>query len=355
MSPPAPRAQPELPSSSAPESQARAIRERALQLGFDQVGFCDAARPPEMERFERWLDAGMHGAMGWLERGRARRLDPRLVLDGARSFIVVTQDYAREPSGVFPLASDPAVPRGGVSRYAAGPDYHRDLGERLAVLERFVETAAPGHRALAYVDTGPLLERLWAARAGIGWIGKNAMVLNKEHGSYFFLGVILTTLPLPPAEPASDQCGSCTLCVEACPTGAIVDAGVVDSRRCIAYHTIELRGPVPEEHRAAIASRVFGCDDCQDVCPWNRPVVEAPALDLSALLTMTQEEYQARFHDSAMRRATWQGLRRNAALAMGNAGDASALPLLSRVAADEREDEVVREQAAWSAARLSRS
>ena len=359
---------------------ARAIRDRAAGLGFQQVGFCDATPPPETAHFERWLAAGQDGTMSWLSRGRAPRLDPRLVLEGARSMIVVSMSYASPgaPAPAQPAADAAAAPfspgsdaparAGRVSRYATGDDYHRVLGDRLEILAAFIESSAPGNRALAYVDTGPLLERMWAARAGLGWVGKNSLVLNKERGSYFFLGEILTTLPLPPDEPAFDQCGACSLCIEACPTSAIVEPRVVDSRRCIAYHTIELRGPVPEAHREAIGDRVFGCDDCQDVCPWNRSgpgsrpsaagehfaprpgSVDPPLMEL---LSMTHAEYLARFRGSAIRRATFRGLRRNAALAAGNTGvDSATLDALDGVALDESEDPVVREQAEWSARRV---
>lgn len=342
---------PSLPPAS--REIARVIRARAARLGFDRVGFCDAVIPEEAAHFERWLAAGMHGEMAWLARGRERRLDPSRVLAGARSFVVVAFPYAK-----------PDTARCAVARYARGDDYHRLMGERLIQIEDLIEEEAPGERALAYVDTGPFLERLWAARAGIGWIGKNSLVLNKEAGSFFFLGIVVTTLCLPPDEPALDQCGSCTLCIEACPTAAIVEPRLVDSRRCISYHTIELRGPVPEEHRAAIGERIFGCDDCQEACPWNRQEgAEAPAgPDLPGLFSMTHEEYLERFRGSAIKRATWRGLRRNAAIALGNAAvrmagerperAAGIAALLEEAAASAAEDPLVRDQASWSARRV---
>jgi len=340
----------------APEPIDRAIRRRAAALGFDQTGFCRADPPAERTHFERWLDQGMHAGMSWLQRGRAKRLDPRLVLESARSIIVVTLGYADERGP--DTAASPNADAGIVSRYAAGDDYHKMMGGRLMALEEYVESLAPGHRAMAYVDTGPILERMWAARAGIGWVGKNALILNKERGSYFFLGVIITSLELPADAPALDQCGSCSRCVEACPTGAIVEPRVVDSRRCVAYHTIELKGRIPEEHRAAIGRRIFGCDDCQEACPWNGPGAPPQREPLSSatlteLLSMTQAGYMERFRGSAMRRATHQGLRRNAALALGNtASDPATLRALLSVAKDPGEDSVVREQAQWSADRI---
>ena len=345
------------------------IRRKALELEFDRVGFCDATPPGQASLLDRWLDAGMHATMTWIETGRRKRLDPQLVLQDARSMIVVAMAYA-SPGSPPPHASDDVdrgAPRGVISRYAAGEDYHRVLGDRLLELEAFIESSAPGHRALAYVDTGPLLERLWAAQAGIGWVGKNAMILNKQMGSFFFLGVIVTTLALPPDEPALDQCGACSLCLEACPTGAIVEPRLVDSRRCLSYHTIELRGELPEEYRVALGDRVFGCDDCQDVCPWNRhesapeppesrhfpsrPGSTAPSL--LELLTMTHRQYQERFRGSAVKRATWHGLRRNAAAAIANVpADGETLGMLEQVAGDSSEEPIVREQAAWSADRI---
>lgn len=345
-------------SRDVSHSVARAIRARALALGFERAGFCDAIPPEEIAHFERWLAAGMHGGMSWMQTGRERRLDPALVLPGVRSIIVVAMSYARPGRDAPPSTMPDGVSRGVVSRYARGDDYHDIMGDRLLELERFIEQAAPGHRAMAYVDTGPILERMWAARAGVGWIGKNALVLNKEMGSLFFLGVILTTLPLLPDVPATDQCGACTLCIEACPTAAIVEPRMVDSRRCISYHTIESRDAIPEEYREPIGPRVFGCDDCQDACPWNQHATNAPSRDDSAspslieLLVMSREQYQKRLRRSAIKRATYRGLRRNAAVALGNAAARSeTLRALEKVAADPTDDPLVREHAGWAAAR----
>jgi epoxyqueuosine reductase len=351
-------------------SLADAIKSEALTLGFDRVGFCDAALPPEAAHFERWLDAGMHGTMEWMRRGRDRRLDPALILPGTRSLILVARAYASPVAAANPPGPPP---EGGlIARYARGGDYHVAMGTCLERLADFVERSAPGHRALSYVDTGAVLERMWAARAGIGWIGKNALVLNEDMGSWFFLGAILTTLPLPADAPALDQCGACALCIAACPTQAIVAPRLVDSRLCLSYHTIELRGDVPEEHRATAGDRLFGCDDCQDACPWNRQPAAAgerhahddaaPVSDPSLvdLLEMTHEEYLRRFRGSAIKRATWQGLRRNAAIVLGNRlprmeepGRGRALRALERVAGDPSQPELVRRHAAWAVSRLS--
>jgi len=355
-----------------PDELAAAIRAEARRLGFDRTGFCDATPPPEVSRFDEWLSQGMDADMRWLHAGRDKRLDPNLVLAGVRSLVVVAHAYASPGCAPRHEPDGGPGPHGIVARYARGDDYHAVTGARLSALERFIESSAPGHRAMAYVDTGPVLERMWAAKAGVGWIGKNALVMNEEMGSWFFLGVILTSVALPPDEPHTDRCGSCTLCIEACPTAAIVKPGVVDSRRCISYHTIEHRGPLPAADREGIGLRVFGCDDCQEVCPYNagpgeegqgafphRAGTASPSL--VALLRLTHAEYLDRFRGSAMKRATWKGLRRNAAVALGNtpaahpAGRPGALRAresLQSVAADPAEDETLREHARWAARRL---
>ncbi|MFQ5700261.1 MAG: tRNA epoxyqueuosine(34) reductase QueG [Acidobacteriota bacterium] len=354
-----------------PADLGRAIRSKALSLGFERVGFSNAAVPDEARHFERWLDAGMHAGMRWMETSRTRRLEPATVLEGVRSLIVVALSYDS------PGAPEPAAPEGGiVARYARVQDYHQVMGERLTELEAFIESRAPGHRARAYVDTGAILERMWAARAGIGWVGKNSLILNKDMGSFFFLGVVLTTVRLPPDQPATDQCGACTLCIEACPTQAIVEPRIVDSRRCISYHTIELRGDIPDAYRVPLGTRVFGCDACQEACPWNAPTAArslpeafTPREDWSSpsltdLLTLSHTSYLERFRGSAIKRATYQGLKRNAAIALGNrlaarSGDArarrDAIAELSAVAADKKEPVSLRRHAAWALRRASNS
>jgi|SRR6266850_5578265 len=344
------------------------IEAKARALGFDHLGVCAVdPLPPEMDRFRDWLARGFHGEMKWIERAAAERLDPSLLFRDARSILVGAIRYAAQPApSRAPLAGE-------VSSYAWGDDYHRIVGEKAGRLAAFLRERYDA-RAAEYVDTGPVLERLWAARAGVGWIGKNALVLNSESGSLIFLAVILTDLDIPVDEPARDQCGACRLCLDACPTGAIVEDRVVDSRLCLSYHTIEVRGSFPEEHREALGARVFGCDECQTVCPWNRSAGPAslPAflpregigrLDLVGLVTMTMADYTERFQGSAMKRATYHGLRRNAAIALGNllsgraggvegmapieAGDRSrALQALGRAASDAEPS--VADAAAWA-------
>lgn len=294
---------------------------RAREIGFVRLGVCGTDLPPQSAHYASWIRRGLHGRMSWLERSADKRLDPGKVLEGARSILVGGVRYAPQPR-------PPAGPWSGeVSCYAWGDDYHLVVGEMASALAAFMDGEF-GCRSLGYVDTGPVLERMWAAQAGVGWIGKNSLVLDKGEGSYLFLAAILTTLDLPPDEPAVDQCGACTLCIESCPTGAIVEPRVVDSRLCLSYHTIELRGAFPDEHREALGGRLFGCDDCQEVCPWNQERKAVPEAfeprpgnaspDLREMVRMELPEYTRRFRASAMKRATYQGLRRNAAIALGN-------------------------------------
>jgi epoxyqueuosine reductase len=351
---------------------ADAIRARARELGFARTGFCAATLPEQAAVYERWLDAGMHGEMIWMETTRDRRLDPRRLLPGVQSIVALAFPYAR------PGSPRPAAPPGSgrLARYAEGTDYHVEVGGRLEKLAAFIEERVEGARALTCVDAAPVLERLWAAQAGVGWIGRHALVLDKVLGSWTFLGVILTTADLPPDTPAADQCGSCTLCVDACPTGAIVEGRMVDSRRCLSYHTIELRGAIPEPAREALGAQVFGCDECQEVCPWNAEAgpqsagasswsfpksgklhssSEPRVYPLIDLLMMSHAEYLQIFGNSAVRRASWRSMRRNAAVALGNTlrdRRATELPVetraLHRVAGDLREDPVVRDAARWA-------
>ena len=299
----------------------REIEQAARSCGFDRLGIADASPPAEARLFTDWLSKGFQGRMQWLERGAAKRLDPSRVLPGVRSVVVGAVRYGpRAQPGGGPLS-------GRVSSYAWGDDYHLVVGERASRLARFIRERFSA-QAVEYVDTGPVLERLWAARAGVGWIGKNAMVLNKDQGSWIFLAVVLTDLVLPADPPSLDQCGACTLCIEACPTAAIVSPRTVDSRLCLSYLTIEHRGHFPAAHREDAGDRAFGCDDCQTVCPWNAgepskeqafaPRDENGAPDLADLAAMALPDYTRRFRRSSMKRATYHGLRRNAAVALGN-------------------------------------
>ena len=334
------------------------IRDEARALGFEAIGFASAAAAPHAERLHAWLAAGRHGTMRWMARDPERRADPRVVLRGARTVISVSIPYYR---GEWPAESD--VPRGRVARYAWGRDYHKRIRRRLKHLARAVEDACPEARWVAYVDTGPMLDRAWAERAGVGWIGKNTNVIVKGRGSYTFLGEILTDLALEPDLPARNYCGTCARCIAACPTGAILGPYQLDARRCISYLTIEHRGSIPVELRAAIGTRIFGCDDCQEVCPWNRFAVktEDPEFldrpgqatpELIPLLALDEEGFRARYQGTAILRAKRAGFARNVAVALGNIADPRAVAPLARALTEDPEP-TVRAHAAWALGRIA--
>ena len=311
--------------------QSRDIKRRARELGFDVCGIAPAVAHPELAFFREWLDRGYAGDMAYLARSVDKRADVRNVVPSARSVIVTGTVYNTDR----PYSIEQADPRRArIARYAWGDDYHDVIGRRLdALLAWMREQTAEPFDARAYVDTGPVQERVYAQYGGVGWIGKNTCVINEELGSWLFLAEIITSLPLDIDEPALDQCGTCRLCIEACPTQAIVGAGVLDSTRCISYLTIEHRGEIPDVLHRAIGSHVYGCDICQEVCPWNqRPAVSVdpawqprPAWDRPAIADLqnrTDEELQVSLRGSAMRRTKVPGLRRNVSIAAGNVGRA---------------------------------
>jgi epoxyqueuosine reductase len=306
---------------------ASAVKARARALGFDACGIAPAADHAELKFYREWLDRGYAGEMAYLHRTADRRADVRNVVPSARTVIVTATLYNTDR----PYSTECADrDRAGIARYAWGDDYHDVIAARLESLLAWMRacTAEP-FDARAYVDTGPVQERVYAQHAGVGWIGKNTCVINPDLGSWVFLGAIICSLPLAVDAPSLDQCGTCTLCLEACPTGALVAPGELDSTRCISYLTIELRGDVPEEHRAGIGSHVYGCDICQEVCPWNAvaPRSDDPAwqpraawdrVDLLSLSTRSDAELAEAMRGSPMRRTKVQGLRRNVAVALGN-------------------------------------
>jgi len=303
------------------------IRQQAEALGFVAVGIA-AAEPldPEGKRLREWLDRGFHGAMGWMASRFAERIDPREVLSDVLSVVVVARNY------YTPVVHSEHPGTGRISRYAWGDDYHRVVLDPLQSLSRWMEREFPGETCKAYVDTGPNMEKAWAQRAGIGWIGKNGNVITQAVGSWVFLGVLLTTLELRADPPALDHCGSCRLCLDACPTGAIVEPYVIDSRQCLSYLTIEHRGDITGDITSRFDRWIFGCDVCQDVCPWNsrfalpstepqflpRPGHEAPSLEEWA--EIPGEEFEERFRGSPIRRAKAEGVRRNVRIALGRGG-----------------------------------
>jgi epoxyqueuosine reductase len=305
------------------ESQAvlsRRIKEKALELGFHKVGLAPArVLVEERERLMQWLGRGFHGEMRWMERAPLQRTDPTLVFPQARSVIVVALNY-------YTPHSHTGVPSTGkISRYAWGDDYHEVVGEKLKKLLAWVKEEWPEAEGKTCVDIQPVMDKAWGARAGLGWIGKHSNLITKDYGSWVFLGELLLNLELEyDTERVEDHCGSCTLCIEACPTQAITEPYVVDSNRCISYATIELRADeLPAEVSAKLEGWLYGCDICQDVCPWNR--FEQPTEEerfepregnvnarLSEILELTQEDYSARFRKSAIKRAKLAGLQRNA-------------------------------------------
>jgi epoxyqueuosine reductase len=367
-----------------PSAAAERLRRRALELGFDAVGVAPADPPAHAAWYREWLERGWHGAMGYLAREDAvrRRVSLQEALPGCRSVIVVALSYAPPEGGSLPeggrLAetTNPLAPV--VARYARGRDYHGVFEEKLAALAGEVEAIDLAARALPYVDYGPVIERDHAQRAGLGWIGKNTVLIDPELGSWLLLGELLTTLELEPDDPfTADRCGSCNRCIEACPTGAIRGERQLDARLCISYLTIELRGAIPEELRPAIGNRVFGCDICQDVCPWNRdvpagslpgqPAGGAPATEgtprpgrpvpfgsmiewAEELLALDEEGFRDRYRHTALYRARRGGLLRNLCVGLGNSGRREAVPVLGRCLAEG--PAMVAEHAAWALKRL---
>ena len=305
-----------------------AIKEQARELGFDACGIAPATDHPELTFFREWLDRGYAGDMAYLERSSDRRADVRRVLPTARTVIVTATVYNTDR----PYSTECADrERAHIARYAWGDDYHDVLAERLESLLAWMRRVSPASfDARTYVDTGPIQERVYARHAGIGWIGKNTCVINPRLGSWMFLGEIICSLPLDVDAPSLDQCGTCALCIEACPTGAIVAPGVLDSTRCISYLTIEHRGEIPDALRDRVGSHVYGCDVCQEVCPWNAmaPLSSDPAwaprtawdrVDLTTLAARGDDELAQGMRGSAMRRAKVRGLRRNIEIALANA------------------------------------
>jgi epoxyqueuosine reductase len=329
-----------------------AIASRARAVGFDKVGFAPARLPlSDGDALKTWLERGYHGEMEWMERAAERRTDASRSLEGALTIVCCGLNYYRGA----PVTASPGS--GVISSYAQGEDYHRVLEEKLKEVAAFIEAAASVPTRI-YVDTGPLLEKSYAAAAGMGWIGKHSNLLSRSGSSWFVLGEILVPLALEPSSPPErNHCGTCTRCIAACPTGAIVAPYVVDSNLCISYLTIELRGFVPRELRHLIGNRIYGCDDCQDVCPWNRFATksEIPAflpreplasMDLEAILRMSREEFLEATRGSAIRRARYAGFLRNAAIALGNARDPRSIGAL--VGALAHEEPLVRGHAAWA-------
>ncbi len=342
------------------------IRSRARELGFDLCRFTSAAAPASAGRFRAWLDAGRHGTMHYLERTFARRIDLRQVLPDARSVITLAVSYFKPDNTQTAAAPGTAwtgvQPAGVIARYARFTDYHELLSKPLAELSGFIETIGPaGTRARSYVDTGPLLERDLAQRGGLGFIGKHTNLISRSLGNWLLLAEIITTLPLEPDRPETNRCGTCARCLAACPTGALPAPFELDARRCISYLTIEWRGAIPIELRPLLGARIFGCDDCLAVCPWNRFAREGALLraghraDLTGpalleLLLMTEDEFRRRHRRTPLWRVRYPGFRRNVCVALGNVGTGASIAPLRGVA--EGPDLLVADHAAWAIQRI---
>jgi len=367
------------------------IARRALELGFDACRFTTADPPQSAPQFEHWLGARRHGEMDYLQRNAHKRVDPKQVLPGAQSIVCVAASYETfrihgPGSGLdSPVVGSPlsvvksatgasgspqpatqttphspfrAPPSGIIARYARFEDYHKVLGERLKLLSEFVNRlGGAGTRSLWYVDTGPLLERDLAQRAGVGFVGKHTNLISRGLGNWIFLAEIITTLELEPDAPEKNRCGGCTRCLDACPTRAITGPFQLDARLCISYLTIELKGPIPIELRPAIGHRIYGCDDCLAVCPWNRFAREGRLMqeherkdlvqpDLIEFLSLDNAGFKKKFAATPIVRTKRSGFLRNVCVALGNVGDASALPAVQRAANDQ--DPLIAEHARWA-------
>ncbi len=337
------------------------IKEHAHTLGFELAGIAPAAAADGFTHLQAWLAQGFAGEMGYMSRHAQARGHPVSILPNVKSVVMVGLNYKIQEAGVRGQESGIS---GRISCYAGGLDYHDVLRDKLTGLLSWIQDQVPGTGGRAVIDTAPLLERDFARRAGLGWFGKNTMLIDKKLGSYFFLGALLLDLELPADEPfATSHCGSCTRCLDACPTDAFVGPYQLDARRCISYLTIELRSAIPADLRPKMDDWIFGCDICQEVCPWNRkgpvgqdaalqPGVPGLHLDLLALMGLSEDEFRRQFRHTPLWRTKRAGLLRNAAIALGNVGDARALPALEQALGDT--EGVVREASAWAIAQIQR-
>jgi epoxyqueuosine reductase len=327
----------------------------ANDVGFDLCRVTTCNPPDHVAEFNEWLGDGAAGEMNYMARGAEKRADPDKILPGAKSVIVLALNYFQ---GDEDRPSQTAA-TGRIARYARGDDYHEVIAAKLNKIDEFLR----GFRGVqkCYVDTGPILERDLAARAGIGWHGKSTMLINEQLGTWLFLSEILTTLEIEPDAPTRDRCGTCTRCIDACPTGAITAPHKLDARRCISYLTIELKGSIPTEFRELIGDRIFGCDDCLDACPWNRFAKESretafAARDSTTLfalcdyLKLNETEFRILFRNSPIKRIKRRGFLRNVCVALGNVGTADDLPALERAAADA--EPLIAEHARWAIERI---
>ena len=343
-----------------------AIKAKASDLGFALCGITEADPPPHHRQYARWLAEGRAGEMLYLHRQEPKRGNLQQVLPGAQSVICVALNYAPdEASPAIGVGAQSAAPlQGTVARYARFDDYHETMWARLEALLAFVQEQRPEACGKIYCDTGPITERDLAMRAGLGWIGKHTNLISRHLGNWFFLGEVLLDIALPPDNPETTHCGTCQRCLPACPTGAITAPYQLDARRCISYLTIELKGSIPVDLRPLIGTRIYGCDDCLAVCPWNkfaqaatdeavRPRADLTIPNLLELLALDEASFRERFRNSPIRRTKRRGLLRNVCVALGNLGDPRALPALRRSAESDPEP-LVREHAQWAVEEIPR-
>ncbi len=328
----------------------------ARRLGFFDIGFASAGTLSHGWHFQKWLAEGLHGEMTYLENQTPKRLNPELLLANVRSVLVLAMNYYAGN------ADDDSELRGKISRYAWGDDYHDVVKKRLKILLDYICSDKPSARGYCYVDTGPVMEKAWGMQTALGWMGKNTNLITRKYGSWFFIGVILLDTDLECDAAQRDFCGTCNRCITACPTGAIVAPYMLDARRCISYLTIELRAPIPRHLRPLMGNRIFGCDDCQEVCPWNRFAVRTSEVQLQprkgnlmpklvSLADLTPPEFENRFENSPIRRAKRDGFVRNVVVALGNSHAADAVPALERAMGDS--SSLVRMHAAWGLGQIA--
>lgn len=326
------------------------LKDQAHCLGFELVGIAQATDADHFHRYQEWLARGYAGEMHYLHKHATARAHPQAILTNVRSVVMLGMAY---PTDQLSTAVQ-------IAKYALVPDYHRFLWDKLNALRSWLLSEYPDSAAHGVTDTAPLLERDFARRAGLGWFGKNTMLINKQHGSFLFLAALLTSLDLVPDAPhTNSHCGTCTACLDACPTVAFAGPGWLDARRCISYLTIELKGAIPVDQRAGVGGWLFGCDVCQDVCPWNRRAQSATpmqtqtdllAIDPVEILQLTPAQFKQRFQGTSLMRTKWRGLLRNAAIVLGNRGDPQAIPVLEQAA--QTDDAIVREACQWALRQL---
>ncbi len=329
------------------------IRQRALESGFDDCRFTSANTPDNAQQFQNWLAEKKFGEMTWIERNAEKRIEPRKILANAKTVICLAASYAQHSKSSI---QNPATEI--VARYARFDDYHDVLAEQLKKLTDFIDSVADCKvKSLWYVDTGPILERDLAQRAGIGFVGKHTNLISRKFGNWIFLSEIITTIELEPDAPEKNHCGKCARCISACPTNAITAPFELDARKCISYLTIELKGSIPVEFRKAIGNRIYGCDDCLAVCPWNKFAREGQLMkshlrndlqqpDLIELISLDEKKFKQKFAGSPILRTKHRGFLRNVCVALGNVGDKSALPVLEK--ASQNSEPLIAEHAAWA-------